>query len=75
MLSENRQQEYNPQIISDLTPNYELLINQVHISEGEVLEGTGSLVFDHSNRVIYLNESKRASLRAFDMFMEEFDKA
>ncbi len=39
-----------------------------------MLEGTGSLVFDHSNRVIFLNESKRASLRAFDMFMEEFDK-
>lgn len=73
MMSENRQREYNPQIVADLRPLYEQHIIQAHVSEGLVLEGTGSLVFDHSNSVVYLNESKRATLRAFDMYMEEFD--
>jgi len=39
-----------------------------------VLEGTGVLVFDHSNRIVYINESKRATLWGFDLFMENFDR-
>lgn len=55
-----------------MQPNYEVLLNQADISEGQVLEGTGSLVFDHSNSIVYLCESQRASLQAFDMFLDPF---
>jgi hypothetical protein len=72
MMSENRQKEYNPLIVSDLQPNYEVLLSQADISEGQVLEGTGSLVFDHSNSIVYLCESQRATLQAFDMFLDPF---
>ena len=39
-----------------------------------MLEGTGALVFDHSNRIVYMNTSKRATLQALDLYMEKFDK-
>lgn len=73
MMSENRQREFNPNIIKHLQPNYETHFSQLENSEGEVLEGTGVLVFDHSNRIVYLNESKRATHWGFDLFMESFD--
>ena len=34
MMSENRQREYNPQIIEDLRPHYETIVDQAIISEG-----------------------------------------
>ncbi len=38
-----------------------------------MLEGTGSLVFDNKNKIIYLSQSSRGSLSALDMYMERFD--
>ena len=74
MMSENRQQEYNQAIVDSLSNQYDTHYWQQLEPEGDVLEGTGVLVFDHSNRVIYLNLSQRATLSGFDIFMETFDR-
>jgi hypothetical protein len=74
MLNENRQREYNPKIVADLAGNYDVHLNQAELSEGKVLEGTGSLVFDNKNKIIFLSQSSRGSLTALDMYMETFDK-
>lgn len=74
MLNENRQREFNQKIVQDLAPNYEVYLNQAELSEGRVLEGTGSLVFDNKNRIVYLSQSSRGSLSALDMYMEGFEK-
>ena len=71
MASENRHREINLNIIRDL--GYKIFADYNEISRLFPLEGTGSLVFDHSNKVIYIGESPRGSLTAIDLFMELFD--
>ncbi len=48
---------FNVSDIVDLSPN-EL--------EGKILEGTGSMVFDHVNRIGYANESERTNIALFN---------
>lgn len=71
MASENRHREINLNIINDL--GYKNFVDYNVISRSVPLEGTGSLVFDHSNKVIYIGESPRGNLTAVDLFMELFD--
>lgn len=64
MLAKNRQAEVNIEGLMNLfretnsaTPRIIDLRNNAH----QILEGTGSLVFDHSNRLVYAAESVRTT--------------
>lgn len=41
--------------------------------EGEFLESTGCLIFNHADRIIYCALSKRATPRALEVFIKEFN--
>lgn len=53
--------EINPERVLDLT-GFE--------NSGQFLEGTGSLVFDRSNKVVFAHESPRTSYNVLDVFCE-----
>jgi len=59
--------------MSDLRPNY---IHYQHMPEisTHILEGTGVLVFDHSNHIAFINKSKRATEHAIEDFKGVFGK-
>lgn len=64
MLTENRRNERNPEIITFLEKNY-LVKNKIdlhhHENENKILEGTGSIVFDHENKLAYACISPRTN--------------
>ena len=71
MYSENRRKERKQEIIdqiqriNNMPPNDELLSLE---AEGAILEGTGSLVCDHKNKVAYAAISQRTDHKALDLF-------
>ena len=69
MLSAKRNVERRPDIIETLRRNFQ--IGKVtDLSEGEtsVLEGTGSMVFDHANQIIYACLSPRTDKNLLEKF-------
>ena len=56
MLTPNRQLEVREDIIKHINPKY---ICDFRNTEGKVLEGTGSVVLDQKNKIIYVSYSER----------------
>ena len=74
MMSTNRQEEYQPSIIEYLTTQYK--VSNIHdlrhySQKGIFLEGTGSLVFDHSSNSVYACISPRTNLELAKKYSEE----
>lgn len=64
MMAENRRRERRMDIIESLAQEFvikELLDLSGEERHGRYLEGTGSLVFDHVNRILYASRSPRTS--------------
>jgi hypothetical protein len=62
MLAENRRLEKTPEMINYLKQDYELTEDMSSLeSENRFLESTSSMVFDRTNRVVYLTVSPRAN--------------
>jgi hypothetical protein len=62
MLAENRRLEKTPEMINYLKQDYELTEDMSSLeSENRFLESTSSMVFDRTNRVVYLTISPRAN--------------
>jgi hypothetical protein len=62
MLAENRRLEKTPEMIDYLKQDYELTEDMSSLeSENRFLESTSSMVFDRTNRAVYLTISPRAS--------------
>ena len=60
MAAENRRRERKPSIIQFLRERYPRLIDLTdHERDGRALEGTGSLVLDHTSRAAYAGLSRR----------------
>src|SRR6185436_6309226 len=67
MLAENRRMEVRPEIFNLLSERYyyqfPVITDFTHPEKENIfLEGTGSLVFDHTNKVAYANISSRTHL-------------
>ncbi|NLQ16206.1 amidinotransferase [Marinomonas sp. M1K-6] len=66
MLAENRRLEYRQDIIDAISDRYSVTehVDLRHYAEQELfLEGTGSIVFDHPNRLAYACQSRRTDTR------------
>lgn len=68
MLAENRRSERNYSILDTIKTSFQ--IKQVidltsEEDQGRILEGTGSIVFDHVNKIAYANESPRTNRELF----------
>jgi len=62
MLAKNRRLEKTPEMINYLKQDYELTEDMSSLeSENRFLESTSSMVFDRTNRVVYLTISPRAN--------------
>jgi hypothetical protein len=73
MLAPNRRIEKRPDIVEYLGAQFavsNVLDLSAHEAEGVFLEGTGSIVFDHVNRVAYAAISPRTSKRLFIQLAE-----
>lgn len=63
----NRRAERRPDIIEDLLDmGYELKDFSANEDQGHFLEGTGSLIFDHDNKVVYAALSPRTEKELFE---------
>ena len=68
MLAKNRRTERRPEIIDEIGKRFVVreIIDLTHEEEqGRILEGTGSVVFDHVNRFAFANESPRTNKHLF----------
>ncbi|NJN42844.1 MAG: amidinotransferase [Flammeovirgaceae bacterium] len=62
MMSANRRMERNEKVIAEVGSSYDIerIVDLTsHESEGKFLEGTGSIVFDHVNKLAYACRSVR----------------
>ena len=71
MFAANRRPEKRDDIIKHLSNNYQVKDVQdwsEYEVEGKFLEGTGSRIFDHDNRVIYACHSPRTDISVLEKF-------
>jgi hypothetical protein len=78
MEAENRRTERRPDILSQLTSDFDFVVREVvdlsgHEQAGHYLEGTGSLVFDRINHVAYACLSSRTHLDPLGDFAQRMD--
>jgi len=76
MYSELRRRERRRNIIEELSKNYKVtqVIDYSSFEEqGVCLEGTGSLVLDHANRIAYVSLSNRSNPKVIQRFADDFD--
>jgi hypothetical protein len=76
MYAPNRRQEYRQDIMDYLTQEYDyshVVDLRDAANQHEFLEGTGSIVFDHCNKVAYAAASKRTNERLFYSLCESID--
>ena len=76
MYSELRRRERRHDIIEELRKTYKVtdVIDYSSFEEqGSCLEGTGSLVLDHVNRVAYVSLSNRSNPKVIQRFADDFD--
>ncbi|MCC6251751.1 MAG: amidinotransferase [Bacteroidia bacterium] len=72
MLHHNRRIERRMEILERLGYNSENIIDLSYLeNEGEILEGTGSLVLDHQNKIAYAALSPRTTTKALNCFSEK----
>jgi len=74
MLAENRRTERKPNLLEFLVSNYPERIDLTHFEDqNEFLEGTGSMVLDHVNRIAYAAISPRTSPTVLQAWAEHSD--
>jgi hypothetical protein len=77
MYAENRRAERRTDILELLkTKGFyirEILDYSVYENQNRFLEGTGSMVFDHSNKIAYASLSERTDKELFTKFCGDFD--
>jgi hypothetical protein len=76
MYSPTRRRERRVDIIEALRRKYRVteVIDYSRYEEGgRFLEGTGSLVFDHPNRMAYVSLSKRSDAELVEIFCKDFE--
>lgn len=76
MHSPSRRSERRPDLIDDLKANYHVPVVYDYSGlehDGLFLEGTGSMVLDHVQRVAYVCRSNRVSEPALQRFCTDFD--
>lgn len=76
MLTENRKIERRSEIVDEIGQKFQ--VEQVidlssEEQKGRILEGTGSIVFDHNNKFAYANESDRTNKNLFYDICEMLD--
>lgn len=74
MAAENRRREVRLHDLKVLLRTHGYTIHNYHqiVSEDGYLEGTGSLVFDHLNRMIFAAESMRCNAQLFKNYLNMF---
>jgi hypothetical protein len=75
MYSHLRRRERRPDIVEGLRKHYrvtEVIDYSAFEDEGCYLEGTGSLVFDHLNRFVYVSLSNRSNPKVIQRFAHDF---
>jgi len=75
MYSALRRRERREDIVEDLRKQYrvtEVIDYSAFEDEGCCLEGTGSLVFDHLNKIAYVSLSNRSNPKMIQRFAEDF---
>ena len=75
MYSALRRRERRQDIVEELRKHYrvaEVIDYSVFEEEGCYLEGTGSLVFDHPNKIAYISLSNRSNPKMIQRFAEDF---
>jgi len=75
MFSALRRRERRQDIVEGLRKHYrvtEVIDYSAFEDEGSCLEGTGSLVFDHLNKVAYVSISNRSTPQMIQRFAEDF---
>lgn len=75
MLAENRRLERRKDIIQMLNKKYEVT-KEIDLSpqeEGRILEGTGSIIFDHVNRLAYACRSPRTEESLLNELCDKLD--
>lgn len=68
MLTENRRIERRPEFVEVIGEKFhigQLIDLSSEEQKGRILEGTGSIVFDHKNKIAYANESQRTNKNLF----------
>ncbi len=78
MFAENRRVERRGDILRKLQQNYGLKISQkedftIHEKEGRYLEGTGSMVLDRPNKIVYAALSERTDEAVLSEFCSTFN--
>jgi hypothetical protein len=76
MYSKLRRRERRHDIIEELRKTYKItdVIDYSSFEEqGSCLEGTGSLVLDHADRIAYVSLSNRSSPKVIQRFADDFD--
>ena len=78
MMAENRRLERRMDILPDLQNRYGFNIVRIldytnHETDGQYLEGTGSVVFDYSNKIAYANRSDRTDEIVFNKLCSDLD--
>lgn len=76
MLTENRRIERDPEIVEFIKENF--AVNNVHDwshyeNDGLILEGTGSMIFDHVHRKIYACISPRTNEKLLKKYAKEIE--
>src|SRR6266508_663212 len=75
MYSALRRRERRQDIVEELRKHYrvaEVIDYSAYEDEGCCLEGTGSLVFDHLNKIAYVSLSNRSNPKVIQRFAEDF---
>jgi hypothetical protein len=75
MYSALRRRERRQDIVEELRKHYritEVIDYSAFEDEGCCLEGTGSLVFDHLNKIAYVSLSNRSNPKVIQRFAEDF---
>src|SRR5881296_4094144 len=75
MYSVLRRRERRQDIVEELRKHYrvtEVIDYSAFEDEGCCLEGTGSLVFDHPNRIAYVSLSNRSNPKVIQRFADDF---
>src|SRR6266545_4796098 len=75
MYSVLRRRERRQDIVEELRQHYrvtEVIDYSAFEDEGCCLEGTGSLVFDHLNKIAYVSLSNRSNPKVIERFTEDF---
>ena len=70
MKAANRQAEVNPKVVKEIGKAYKKTIHVKPSKKGECLEGTGSLVFDHKFKRLYVCISERACPQTLNSYLD-----